>query len=179
VSIRNNITIICFTVPLCSCITSLGSEQPLLFYLLYSFIPTKTKQKKGNSYFFYTPPEVDSQIYCVILYFSYCHVKSHRWGEDFFEGRNLSRAMDVCVCLSGADGSVVEGRATLFRHHREVSRVRIPGRMGLPWMLCCVRFVSSRQRRGEERVAEGGRGWPEPRRTTKGKMENISRPQGT
>jgi hypothetical protein len=51
---------------------------------------------------------------------------------------------------------VVEGRATLFRHHREVSRVRIPGRMGLPWMLCCVRFVSSRKgKRGE-----GGRGWP-------------------
>jgi hypothetical protein len=39
---------------------------------------------------------------------------------------------------SGADGRVVEGRATLFRHHREVSRVRIPGRMGLPWMLCVV-----------------------------------------
>jgi hypothetical protein len=38
--------------------------------------------------------------------------------------------MDVCVCLSGADGRVVEGRATLFRHHCEVSRVRIPGRMG-------------------------------------------------
>jgi hypothetical protein len=29
----------------------------------------------------------------------------------------------VCVCLSGADGRVVEGRATLFGHHREVSRV--------------------------------------------------------
>jgi hypothetical protein len=28
--------IIYFTVPLCSCITGLGSEQPLLFYLLYS-----------------------------------------------------------------------------------------------------------------------------------------------
>jgi hypothetical protein len=38
VSIRNNITIICFTV--------LGSEQPLLFYLLYSFLPTKKKKKK-------------------------------------------------------------------------------------------------------------------------------------
>jgi hypothetical protein len=39
--------IICFTVPLCSCITGLGSEQPLLFCLLYSFVPTKkTKTKK-------------------------------------------------------------------------------------------------------------------------------------
>jgi hypothetical protein len=79
-------------------------------------------------------------------------------GEDFFEGRNLRRAMDVCVCLSGADGRVVEGRATLFRHHREVSRVRIPGRMGLPWMLCgCIRVVSSRKRR-RERVGVGSRG---------------------
>jgi hypothetical protein len=70
-------------------------------------------------------------------------------GEDFFEGRNLRRAMDVCVCLSGA---------TLFRHHREVSRVRIPGRMGLPWMLCgCIRVVSSRKRR-RERVGVGSRG---------------------
>jgi hypothetical protein len=25
--------------------------------------------------------------------------------------------MDVCVCLVGADGRVVEGRATLSRHH--------------------------------------------------------------
>jgi hypothetical protein len=41
---------ICFTVPLCSCITSLGSEQPLLFYLLYSFVPKKKTKKKGNSY---------------------------------------------------------------------------------------------------------------------------------
>jgi hypothetical protein len=56
-------------------------------------------------------------------------------GEDFFEIRNLRRAMDVCV-----DGRVVEGRATLFRHHREVSMVRIPGWMGLPWML----YVHSR-----------------------------------
>jgi hypothetical protein len=65
--------------------------------------------------------------------------------------------MDVCVCLSGTDGRVVEGRATLFRHHREVSRVRIPGRMGLPWMLCVVVFVLWRPEKGER---EGGRGWP-------------------
>jgi hypothetical protein len=59
--------------------------------------------------------------------------------------------MNVCVCLSGADGRVVEGRATLFRHHRKVSRVRIPGRMGLPWMLCVVVFVLCRPEKGEER----------------------------
>jgi hypothetical protein len=52
--------------------------------------------------------------------------------------------MDVCVCLSGADGRVVEGRATtLFRHHREVG---------------CIRVVSSRKEKGEERVGVGGRG---------------------
>jgi hypothetical protein len=51
---------------------------------------------------------------------------------------------------------MVEGRATLFRHHREVSRVQIPGRMGLPWMLCCIRVVLSRK--GEERVGVGDRG---------------------
>jgi hypothetical protein len=38
--------------------------------------------------------------------------------------------------LVGADGRVVEGRATLSRHHREVSRVQIPGRMASHG--CCV-----------------------------------------
>jgi hypothetical protein len=58
--------------------------------------------------------------------------------------------MDVCVCLSGADGRVVEGRATLFPHHREVSRVRIP------WMLCVVVFVLCRpEKRRRERVSLG------------------------
>jgi hypothetical protein len=78
-------------------------------------------------------------------------------GEDFFQGRNLRRAMDVCVCLSGADGRVMEARATLFRHHRDVSRVQIPGRMGLPWVCAVFRVVLSRKEKGEER---GGRGWP-------------------
>jgi hypothetical protein len=91
--------------------------------------------------------------------------------------------MDVCVCLAGADGRVVGGRATLFRHHREVSRVRIPGRMASHG--CCVVCVSCRPEKGER--VEERRGWawvagestPEPRRTTKGKREKISRPQGT
>jgi hypothetical protein len=80
--------------------------------------------------------------------------------------------MDVCVCLSGVDGRVVEGRATLFRHHREVSRVPIPGRMGLPWMLCVVVFVLCRPEKGEERgwAWVAGESTPEPRRTT-GKNE--------
>jgi hypothetical protein len=90
--------------------------------------------------------------------------------------------MDVCVCLSGAGGRVVEGRATLFGHHREVSRVQIPGRMGLPWMLCCIRVVLSRKEKGEERVGVGGRGkYPRaPPHIRKKKREGkTSRPQGT
>jgi hypothetical protein len=86
--------------------------------------------------------------------------------------------MDVCVCLVGADGRVVEGRATLSRHHREVSRVQIPGRMGLPWMLCVVVFVLCRPGKGEERgwAWVAGESTPEPRRTTKEKNEKPSRP---
>ncbi|KAH0813919.1 hypothetical protein GEV33_008872 [Tenebrio molitor] len=37
-------------------------------------------------------------------------IKEAKRGKDFFKGRNLRRAMDVCVCLPGADGRVVEGR---------------------------------------------------------------------
>jgi hypothetical protein len=86
----------------------------------------------------------------------------------------------VCVCLSGADGRLVEGRATLSRHHREVSMVQIPGRMGLPWMfvlyfmLCCPE-----RKKGEERVGVGGRGkYPGAPPHIKGKR-GKSRPQGT
>jgi hypothetical protein len=53
--------------------------------------------------------------------------------------------MDVCVCLSGTDGTVVEGRAKLFRHHHEVGRVQIPP----GWAT----------QKGERR-REGGRRWP-------------------
>jgi hypothetical protein len=45
---------------------------------------------------------------------------------------------------------VVEGRATLFRHHREVSRVQIPGRMGLTERMGL--------QKGEEEVGVGDRG---------------------
>jgi hypothetical protein len=60
--------------------------------------------------------------------------------------------MDVCVCLSGADGRVVEGRATLFRPPPRGRQDSNPGRMGHPWMSCCVHIVSSRKEKGEERV---------------------------
>jgi hypothetical protein len=90
--------------------------------------------------------------------------------------------MDVCVCLAGADGRVVGGKATLVRHHREVSRVRIPGRMASHG--CCVVCVSCRPEKGELRRGEGGRGWPgkvpqSPAAPPKEKKEKISRPQGT
>ncbi|KAH0821666.1 hypothetical protein GEV33_001125 [Tenebrio molitor] len=61
--------------------------------------------------------------------------------------------MDVCVCLSGADGRVVEGRATLFQHHREVSRADGPP---MDVVCCCIHVVSSRKRR-RERVGVGSR----------------------
>ncbi|KAJ3629429.1 hypothetical protein MTP99_013822 [Tenebrio molitor] len=85
--------------------------------------------------------------------------------------------MDVCVCLVGANGRVVEGRATLSRHHREVSRVQILGRMGLPWMfvlyfmLCCPER-KKKEKRGWVWVA--GESTPEPRRT-KEKEEKADR----
>jgi hypothetical protein len=63
------------------------------------------------------------------------------------------------------------------------SRVQIPGRMGLPWMVCAVfRVVLSKK---EKRRREAGRGWPGkvPRSPVahKGKKreEKTSRPQGT
>jgi hypothetical protein len=53
--------------------------------------------------------------------------ESHRRGRIFFQGRNLRRAMDVCVCLSGADGRVVEGRInTLSTTTARSARVRVP-----------------------------------------------------
>jgi hypothetical protein len=86
--------------------------------------------------------------------------------------------MNVCECLVGADGRVVEGRATLSRHHREVSRVQIPGRMGLQWMLCVVVFVLCRpEKRRGERVGVGSRGkYPGAPPHHKGKNEKPSRP---
>jgi hypothetical protein len=74
-----------------------------------------------------------------------------------FPSQEPRRAMDVCVCLSGADGRVVEGRATLFRHHREVGKVQIPAGWA-SMMLYSIRVVSSIKEKGEEKVGVGGRG---------------------
>ncbi|KAH0810729.1 hypothetical protein GEV33_012062 [Tenebrio molitor] len=65
--------------------------------------------------------------------------KSHRRRRIFFQGRNLRRAMDVCLCLLGADGRVVEGRATLFHG-------------------CCVLYSCCVAQKGKRR-RESGRGW--------------------
>jgi hypothetical protein len=80
--------------------------------------------------------------------------ESHRRGRIFSKERT-SAGPWVCVCLSGADGRVGERRATLFRHHREVSRVQIPGRMGPSrGCLCCSISCCVVQK---ERVGVGGR----------------------
>jgi hypothetical protein len=76
-------------------------------------------------------------------------------GEDFFEGRNLRRAMNGCVCLSGTDGRVVEGRATPPRG-QQGSNPR-PDGPPMDVVCCCIRVVSSRKRR-RERVGVGSRG---------------------
>ncbi|KAH0808682.1 hypothetical protein GEV33_014108 [Tenebrio molitor] len=76
--------------------------------------------------------------------------------------RNLRRAMDVCVCLSGADVRVVEGRVTSAGFESQA------GWASLPWMLCVVVFVLCRPEKGEERRWAWVVG--EPRRTT-GKNE--------
>jgi hypothetical protein len=89
--------------------------------------------------------------------------------------------MDVCVCLSGADGRVVEGRATLFRHHREVDRVQIPA--GWATHGCCVLYSCCVVQKGE-RTREGGVGGRKkypgaPPHHIRKKEEKTSRPQGT
>jgi hypothetical protein len=75
--------------------------------------------------------------------------------------------MGVCVCLSGADGRVVEGRDTLPTPLRGRQGSN-PGRMGFPWMLCAVVFVLCRPEKGDERgwAWVAGESTPEPRRTT-------------
>jgi hypothetical protein len=78
-------------------------------------------------------------------------------GGGFFRRKETPPGHGWCVCLVGADGRVVEGRATLSRHHREVSRVRIPGRMASHGCLCCISCCVVQK---EKRRREGGCGWP-------------------
>jgi hypothetical protein len=107
--------------------------------------------------------------------------ESHRRGR-IFSKVGTSAGPWMCVYVFQGHGRVVEGRATLFRHHREVSRVQIPGRMGLHGCLCCISCCVVQK--GKRRRV-GGRGWPGkvPRSPAahKGKKERkkTSPPQGT
>jgi hypothetical protein len=76
--------------------------------------------------------------------------KSHRRGRIFFQGRNLRRAMDVCVCLLGADGRVVEGRAR---------SAGFKSQAGWASHGCCVLYSCLVVQKGKRR-RDGGRGWP-------------------
>jgi hypothetical protein len=103
--------------------------------------------------------------------------ESHRRGR-IFSKVGTSAGPWMCVYVFQGHGRVVEGRATLFRHHREVSRVQIPGRMGLPWMfvlyfvLCCPE--RKKEKSGWAWVA--GESTPEPRRTQRKKREEKNKP---
>jgi hypothetical protein len=77
--------------------------------------------------------------------------ESHRRG-NFFSKEGTSAGPWMCVCLSGlTDGRVVESDTL------PTPQGSNPGRMGLPWMLCCIRVVSSRKEKGERRKEK--RGW--------------------
>ncbi|KAJ3623563.1 hypothetical protein MTP99_019782 [Tenebrio molitor] len=93
--------------------------------------------------------------------------------ENIFGFREASASFQAEL---GADGRVVEGRATLSRHHREVSRVQIPGRMGLPWMFVLYFMLCCPERKKEKRgwVWVAGESTPELRRT-KEKEEKADR----
>jgi hypothetical protein len=63
-------------------------------------------------------------------------------GGGFFQRRNLRRAMDVCVCLLGADGRVVEGRInTLSATTARSARVRVPSGKGAHGCINVVVYV--------------------------------------
>jgi hypothetical protein len=79
-----------------------------------------------------------------------------------FSKEGTSAGPWMCVCLSGADVRVVEGRATSAGFESQA------GWASLPWMLCVVVFVLCRPERGEEKRWAWVVG--EPRRTT-GKNE--------
>jgi hypothetical protein len=72
--------------------------------------------------------------------------------------------MDVCVCLLGADGRVVEGRInTLFGHHREVSTGSSPVGKGAHGCINVVVYVCECE---VEWTWVAGESAPEPRRIT-------------
>ncbi|KAH0816647.1 hypothetical protein GEV33_006145 [Tenebrio molitor] len=78
--------------------------------------------------------------------------------------RNLRRAMDVCVCLLGADGRVVEGRInTLSATTARSARVRVPSGKGAHGCINVVVYVRECE---VEWAWVAGESAPEPRRIT-------------
>jgi hypothetical protein len=80
--------------------------------------------------------------------------ESHRKGK-FFSKEGTSAGPWMCVCLSGADGRVVESD-TLPTPPRGRQGSN-PGRMGLPWMLCCIVPERRKEKRGWDRKVPD---WP-------------------
>ncbi|KAJ3634564.1 hypothetical protein MTP99_007515 [Tenebrio molitor] len=86
--------------------------------------------------------------------------------------------MDVCVCLVGADGRVVEGRHssdTTARSAGFKSQAGWASHGCLCCISCCVVQKGKKEKRGWVWVA--GESTPEPRRTKE--KRGKSRPQGT
>ncbi|KAH0822033.1 hypothetical protein GEV33_000758 [Tenebrio molitor] len=93
---------------------------------------------------------------------SKCDEEEQKCSDDFYcvilttnKGRKLRRAMDVCVCLVGADGRVVEGRInTLSATTARSARVRVPsgkGGMGVGCRGKCPGAPSHHLKEGEDR----------------------------
>jgi hypothetical protein len=77
---------------------------------------------------------------------------------------DLRPAMDVCVCLSGADGRVVEGRInTLSATTARSARVRVPSGKGAHGCINVVVYVCECE---VEWAWVAGESAPEPRRIT-------------
>jgi hypothetical protein len=85
-------------------------------------------------------------------------------GEDFFTGRNLRRAMDVCVCLLGLTVGCWKEDQHSFGHHREVSTGSSPSGKGAHGCINVVVYVCECE---VEWAWVAGESAPEPRRITK------------
>ncbi|KAJ3628406.1 hypothetical protein MTP99_015710 [Tenebrio molitor] len=86
--------------------------------------------------------------------------ESHRRGRIF----SKEGTMDVCVCLLGADGRVVEGRInTLSATTARSARVRVPSGKGAHGCINVVVYVCECE---VEWAWVAGESAPEPRRIT-------------
>jgi hypothetical protein len=103
--------------------------------------------------------------------------ESHRRGR-IFSKEGTSAGPWMCVYVS--QGLTV-GWWKEERHSSDTTARSAGFKFGMLDVVCCIRVVSSRKEKGEERGAwVAGESTPEPRRTTWGKREEkTSRPQGT